>query len=58
MQLFQVNDGMFSGLPMEPFSETALEVKENLQNELTLWWIYEWIYWLFTNEGRILIWWV
>lgn len=34
VQLFQVNDGMFSGLPMEPFSETALEVKENLQNEL------------------------
>ncbi|MCH4570099.1 neutral/alkaline non-lysosomal ceramidase N-terminal domain-containing protein [Bacillus sp. ES1-5] len=35
VQLFQVNDGMFSGVPMEPFSETALEVKENLQNELT-----------------------
>lgn len=34
VQLFQVNDGMFSGVPMEPFSETALEVKENLQNEL------------------------
>lgn len=34
VQLFQVNDGMFSGLPMEPFSETELEVKENLQNEL------------------------
>lgn len=34
VQLFQVNDGMFSGIPMEPFSETALEVKENLQNEL------------------------
>ncbi|HDR4421066.1 TPA: neutral/alkaline non-lysosomal ceramidase N-terminal domain-containing protein [Bacillus cereus] len=34
VQLFQVNDGMFSGLPMEPFSETALEMKERLQNEL------------------------
>ncbi|MEJ9253060.1 neutral/alkaline non-lysosomal ceramidase N-terminal domain-containing protein [Bacillus wiedmannii] len=34
VQLFQVNDGMFSGIPMEPFSETALEVKESLQNEL------------------------
>ncbi|WP_439020562.1 neutral/alkaline non-lysosomal ceramidase N-terminal domain-containing protein [Bacillus thuringiensis] len=34
VQLFQVNDGMFSGIPMEPFSETALEVKERLQNEL------------------------
>ncbi|CAM4030972.1 neutral/alkaline non-lysosomal ceramidase N-terminal domain-containing protein [Bacillus albus] len=34
VQLFQVNDGMFSGVPMEPFSGTALEVKENLQNEL------------------------
>ncbi|MFE7376870.1 neutral/alkaline non-lysosomal ceramidase N-terminal domain-containing protein [Bacillus cereus] len=34
VQLFQVNDGMFSGIPMEPFSETALEMKECLQNEL------------------------
>lgn len=34
VQLFQVNDGMFSGIPMEPFSETALKVKERLQNEL------------------------
>ncbi|KAB2440503.1 neutral/alkaline non-lysosomal ceramidase N-terminal domain-containing protein [Bacillus luti] len=34
VQLFQVNDGMFFGIPMEPFSETALEVKESLQNEL------------------------
>ncbi|SCB92270.1 Uncharacterized protein BC05F1_00794 [Bacillus wiedmannii] len=25
---------MFSGIPMEPFSETALEMKESLQNEL------------------------
>ncbi|HFK1684890.1 neutral/alkaline non-lysosomal ceramidase N-terminal domain-containing protein [Bacillus sp. SRB1LM] len=34
VQLFQVNDGMFFGIPMEPFSETALEVKERLQNEI------------------------
>ncbi|MEI3894889.1 MULTISPECIES: neutral/alkaline non-lysosomal ceramidase N-terminal domain-containing protein [Bacillus] len=34
VQLFQVNDGMFSGIPMEPFSEMSLEVKERLQNEL------------------------
>ena len=32
--MLQINDGMFSGIPMEPFSETALEVKESLQNEL------------------------
>ncbi|HDR7655202.1 TPA: neutral/alkaline non-lysosomal ceramidase N-terminal domain-containing protein [Bacillus wiedmannii] len=34
VQLFQINDGMFFGIPMEPFSETALEVKERLQNEI------------------------
>ncbi|MGE7883873.1 neutral/alkaline non-lysosomal ceramidase N-terminal domain-containing protein [Bacillus sp. NPDC094077] len=34
IQLVQINDGMFSGIPMEPFSETALEMKEGLQNEL------------------------
>ncbi|PEJ08779.1 neutral/alkaline non-lysosomal ceramidase N-terminal domain-containing protein [Bacillus wiedmannii] len=34
VQLFQVNEGMFSGIPMEPFSETALEMKERLQNEI------------------------
>ncbi|HDR7718656.1 neutral/alkaline non-lysosomal ceramidase N-terminal domain-containing protein [Bacillus albus] len=34
VQLFQINDGIFSGIPMEPFSETALEMKERLQNEL------------------------
>ncbi|MFD6509078.1 MULTISPECIES: neutral/alkaline non-lysosomal ceramidase N-terminal domain-containing protein [unclassified Bacillus (in: firmicutes)] len=34
VQLFQINDGMFAGIPMEPFSETALEIKESLQNEL------------------------
>lgn len=27
VQLFQINDGIFSGIPMEPFSETALEMK-------------------------------
>ncbi|MBJ7996335.1 neutral/alkaline non-lysosomal ceramidase N-terminal domain-containing protein [Bacillus mycoides] len=34
IQLFQINDGIFSGIPMEPFSETALEMKESVQNEL------------------------
>ncbi|MHC2834912.1 neutral/alkaline non-lysosomal ceramidase N-terminal domain-containing protein [Bacillus sp. F9_6S_D1_P_5] len=34
VQLFQVNDGMFFGIPMEPFSETALEMKERLRNEI------------------------
>ncbi|MBK5426267.1 neutral/alkaline non-lysosomal ceramidase N-terminal domain-containing protein [Bacillus sp. TH30] len=34
VQLFQINDGIFSGIPMEPFSETTLEMKESLQNEL------------------------
>ncbi|MDJ1477654.1 neutral/alkaline non-lysosomal ceramidase N-terminal domain-containing protein [Bacillus sp. LS15-K4] len=34
VQLFQINDSMFFGIPMEPFSETALEVKERLQNEI------------------------
>ncbi|EEM13951.1 MULTISPECIES: neutral/alkaline non-lysosomal ceramidase N-terminal domain-containing protein [Bacillus] len=34
IQLFQINDGSFSGIPMEPFSETALAIKENLNNEL------------------------
>ncbi|PEM25375.1 neutral/alkaline non-lysosomal ceramidase N-terminal domain-containing protein [Bacillus wiedmannii] len=34
VQLFQVNEGMCSGIPMEPFSETALEMKERLQNEI------------------------
>ncbi|WP_002150443.1 neutral/alkaline non-lysosomal ceramidase N-terminal domain-containing protein [Bacillus cereus] len=33
VQLLQINDGMFAGIPMEPFSETALEMKESLQNE-------------------------
>ncbi|MBO1626285.1 neutral/alkaline non-lysosomal ceramidase N-terminal domain-containing protein [Bacillus arachidis] len=34
IQLLQINDGSFSGIPMEPFSETALAIKENLNNEL------------------------
>lgn len=34
IQLFQLNEGSFSGIPMEPFSETALEIKDNLKNEL------------------------
>ncbi|MEI4804426.1 neutral/alkaline non-lysosomal ceramidase N-terminal domain-containing protein [Bacillus sp. FJAT-51639] len=34
IQLFQINEGSFSGIPMEPFSETALEIKEQLNNEL------------------------
>ncbi|PEA55149.1 alkaline ceramidase [Bacillus pseudomycoides] len=34
IQLLQINEGLFSGIPMEPFSETALEIKERLNNEL------------------------
>lgn len=34
IQLLQINEGSFSGIPMEPFSETALEIKEQLNNEL------------------------
>ncbi|PEF76135.1 alkaline ceramidase [Bacillus pseudomycoides] len=34
IQLFRINDGSFFGIPMEPFSETALAIKENLNNEL------------------------
>lgn len=34
IQLFQLNEGSFSGIPMEPFAETALTIKEQLQNEL------------------------
>ncbi|MBK5486388.1 neutral/alkaline non-lysosomal ceramidase N-terminal domain-containing protein [Bacillus sp. TH17] len=34
IHMFQINEGMFSGIPMEPFSETAVEMKESLQNEL------------------------
>lgn len=34
MQLFQINEGAFSGIPMEPFVETAIELKKTLGNEL------------------------
>ncbi|MBM6617976.1 neutral/alkaline non-lysosomal ceramidase N-terminal domain-containing protein [Bacillus suaedaesalsae] len=34
IQLLQLNEGSFSGIPMEPFSETALTIKEELQTEL------------------------
>lgn len=34
IQLFQINEGSFSGIPMEPFSETALDIKEKLKNQL------------------------
>lgn len=34
IQLLQINEGSFSGIPMEPFSETALEIKNKLKNEL------------------------
>jgi hypothetical protein len=33
-QLLKLNEGSFSGIPMEPFSETALEIKEVLADEL------------------------
>jgi Neutral/alkaline non-lysosomal ceramidase, N-terminal len=34
IQLFQINEGSFSGIPMEPFSESALDVQEKLNNKL------------------------
>jgi hypothetical protein len=34
IQLFQLNEGSFSGIPMEPFSESALDVQEKLNNKL------------------------
>ena len=54
VQLFQVNDGMFSGIPMEPFSETALAMKESLQNELAFFGGYMNGY--LTDKRRICIW--
>ncbi|PFA25644.1 alkaline ceramidase [Bacillus cereus] len=33
IQLFRINEGSFTGIPMEPFSETALAIKESLNNE-------------------------
>ncbi|CAN7516960.1 neutral/alkaline non-lysosomal ceramidase N-terminal domain-containing protein [Rossellomorea sp. LjRoot5] len=34
IQSFRVNEGSFSGIPMEPFSESALEVHEKLNDPL------------------------
>ncbi|MCA1054116.1 neutral/alkaline non-lysosomal ceramidase N-terminal domain-containing protein [Rossellomorea aquimaris] len=34
VQIFRVNEGSFSGIPMEPFSETALVVQEDLHTNL------------------------
>ncbi len=34
VQLFQINEGSFSGIPMEPFSEIALNIQERLNNKL------------------------
>lgn len=35
IQSFQLNEGSYSGIPMEPFSETAIDIKIQLKNELT-----------------------
>ncbi|MDP5272945.1 neutral/alkaline non-lysosomal ceramidase N-terminal domain-containing protein [Chengkuizengella axinellae] len=35
IQLFQINEGSFSGIPMEPFSELALEIQEKMNTNLT-----------------------
>ncbi len=34
VQLFELNEGSFSGTPMEPFCETALQIKRMRQTEL------------------------
>ncbi|WP_438298062.1 neutral/alkaline non-lysosomal ceramidase N-terminal domain-containing protein [Sporosarcina sp. FA15] len=34
IQLLQINEGSFSGIPMEPFSETAIDIKKRLKNKL------------------------
>jgi len=34
VQLFELNDGSFSGIPMEPFCETALQIQQMRQTEL------------------------
>ncbi|QNK89383.1 neutral/alkaline non-lysosomal ceramidase N-terminal domain-containing protein [Sporosarcina sp. resist] len=34
IQLLQINEGSFSGIPMEPFSETALDIQKRLKNKL------------------------
>lgn len=33
VQLFRLNEGAFAGIPMEPFSETSLTIKDELKNE-------------------------
>lgn len=34
VQLFELNEGSFSGIPMEPFCETALQIQQMRQTEL------------------------
>jgi hypothetical protein len=34
VQLFGINEGSFTGIPMEPFSESALKIKDVLEDEL------------------------
>ncbi|WP_029341511.1 alkaline ceramidase [Exiguobacterium acetylicum] len=34
IQLFELNEGSFSGIPMEPFCETALQIQQMRQTEL------------------------
>ncbi|KOP29024.1 alkaline ceramidase [Exiguobacterium sp. BMC-KP] len=34
IQLFELNEGSFSGIPMEPFCETALQIQQIRQTEL------------------------
>ncbi len=33
IQMIQINEGSFAGIPMEPFSEVAIELQEQLDNE-------------------------
>ena len=33
VQVFQINEGSFSGIPMEPFAETAIDIQEKLNNK-------------------------
>lgn len=34
IQTLQINEGSFTGIPMEPFSETAIDIKNKLKNEV------------------------
>lgn len=34
IQMIQINEGSFAGIPMEPFSEVAIELQERLDDEL------------------------